>query len=289
MQKKILILLLQLPFYLFGQSDLKPQQLEAIHLLNQMDTSISSAYWPHVQPGEFYQNVKKNILNPERIYQGHVTNFCGYAALSVILCREQPQTYVRLITDLYTRGETNFNSKVYKPSLTVLKTAGDLKGKGKLIINPADQLWLLALPDYFKGYMNLDKKYKLGDENKIWAACTLGKFNDMSRIIGDYSISSHGTDLVRPGGKSNYTFIRNELNKGIVVLYVNSKYLHPSKFRLFVLKAPTHFIIAYDISEKNGVIELKYWDYGLKTVELMTPKRLKKMTYGIIRLNTNPN
>ncbi|MGL6269190.1 MAG: hypothetical protein ACRC2O_14760, partial [Chitinophagaceae bacterium] len=67
------------------------------------------------------------------------------------------------------------------------------------------------------------------------------------------------------------------------------KYLHPSKFRLFVLKAPTHFIIAYDIIEKNGVIELKYWDYGLKTVELMSPRRLKKMTYGIIRLNTNSN
>ena len=149
------------------------------------------------------------------------------------------------------------------------KTAGNLQSKGKLNINPADQLWLMSLPDHFKGYMNLDKKYREGDENKTWAACTLGKFNHMARDLGGYKTTSYGTDLVRPWGKNNIDFIRKEMAKGTVVLFVNSKFLHPSKFRILVLRAPTHYIIVYDIQEVEGIIELKYWDYGLKTVELM--------------------
>ncbi len=283
----VLVFFIIMPGLLKGQSNITSLQEAAIQLLNQqLDTSKSSVFWPHVQPSAFYHNIKMNILYPERIYQGHMTNFCGYSALSVILCREQPREYVRMITDLYTKGETEFNGKKFNPSVAVLQTAGNLNGKGKLILNPADQLWLLALPDYFKGYMNLDKKFSPGDENKIWAACTLGKFNNMSKTLGNYEITSFGSDMIRPVGKNNYEFIRAQMNKGMVVLYVNSKFLHPTKFRIFVLRAPTHYIIAYDIEKVNGVIQLKYWDYGLKTVELMTPKRLKKMTFGIVRFNT---
>jgi hypothetical protein len=285
MQRLLLTILLISPYFALAQTNLSTNQQEALQLLSQMDTSKASAYWPNVKPVAFYQNVKKNILYPEKIYQGHVTNFCGYAAMSVILCRQQPQTYVRSIIELYERGETQVEKHLLKPTEAVRKTAGNLQRKGRLNINPADQLWLMALPDHFKGYMNLDKKYNVGDENKIWAACTLGKFNQMARNLGGYQTTSWGTDLLRPSGKNNIDFIRKEMAKGTVVLFVNSKFLHPSKFRLFVLRAPTHFIIVYDIQEVDGIIELKYWDYGLKTVELMTPKRLKKMTYGIIRLN----
>jgi hypothetical protein len=69
------------------------------------------------------------------------------------------------------------------------------------------------------------------------------------------------------------------------VLYVNSKYLHPSKFRIFTLRAPTHFIILYDIKQEKDAVVFTYWDYGMKTLEVMWPKRIKKMTFGIIRLN----
>jgi hypothetical protein len=285
MSKIILILFLCLPVFLTAQTSLSTNQQEALQLLNQMDTSKASDYWPMVEPAAFYQNVKKNILYPEKIYQGHATNFCGYAAMSVVLCRQQPQAYVRYILELYQKGETQAVGQLIKPTEAVRKTAGNLQRKGKLVINPADQLWLMSLPDQFKGYMNLDKKYKAGDENKTWAACTLGKFNHMARDLGGYKTTSYGTDLMRPLGKNNIDFIRKEMAKGTVVLFVNSKFLHPSKFRILVLRAPTHYIIIYDIQEVDGIIELKYWDYGLKTVELMTPKRLKKMTYGIIRLN----
>jgi hypothetical protein len=273
------------PMYVQAQTNLTANQSDAIRLLEQMDTTKASAFWPHVDPSAFYINVRKNILFPEKIYQGHVTNFCGYAAMSVILCMQQPQLYTRCILDLYTKGETVANGKHIKPTEAVRRTAGKLQGKGRLNINPADQLWLMSLPDQFKGYMNIDKKYNEGDENKIWAACTLGKFNNMAADIGGYTCTSFGTDLVRPWGKNNIDFIKKEMAQGTVVLFVNSKFLHPSKFRILILRAPTHYIIVYDIAVVDGIIEMKYWDYGLKTVELMTPKRLKKMTYGIIRLN----
>lgn len=285
MNRILIIILLVSPFSMQAQTSLNSNQQDALQLLSQMDTSKASTFWPMVEPSAFFHNVKKNILYPEKIYQGHVTNFCGYAAMSVILCRQQPQTYVRSILELYEKGETHLEKHVIKPTEAVRKTAGNLQRKGRLNINPADQLWLMSLPDQFKGYMNLDKKYNPGDENKTWAACTLGKFNHMAQDLGGYKTTSYGTDLIRPGGKNNIDFIRKEMAKGTVVLFVNSKFLHPSKFRILVLRAPTHYIIIYDIQEVDGIIELKYWDYGLKTVELMTPKRLKKMTYGIIRLN----
>jgi hypothetical protein len=261
------------------------RQLLALELLDGMDTTKGSPHWPHIRPGELFLNVRENIVYPEKIYQGHYTNFCGYAALSVILCREHPDEYTRSILELYTRGETNLHGVRLRPSDAIREAAGSLQGKGRLNLNPADQLWLLCLPETFKGYMNLDRRYQRGDENKSWAICTIGKFNQMAGSLVDADVRSWGSDMIRPSGRADVAFIREQLSKGYVVLYVNSKYLHPSKFRVFVLRAPTHYIILYDITEENDVVILKYWDYGLKTLELMKPKRLRKMTFGIIRIN----
>jgi hypothetical protein len=282
------------PVQSVGQSGLpgdglNARQAKALDLLAGMDTTSASPLWPHIRPGEFFMNVRENIVYPEKIYQGHFTNFCGYAAISVILCREHPDAYTRGILELYRKGETTIHGVHIKPSDAIRETAGSLQGKGKLNLNPADQLWLLCLPKTFRGYMNFDRHYERGDENKSWAICTIGKFNKMARKLADADVTSWGSDMIRPGSLSNVEFIREQLSKGPVILYVNSKYLHPTKFRLLVLRAPTHYIILYDIIDRDGVIALKYWDYGLKTVELMKPKRLKKMTFGIIRINPKNN
>jgi hypothetical protein len=267
------------------KKELTKGQQQALELLDRFDITSSSSYWPHISPLSLYENVRTNVLAPEKVYQGHNTNFCGYSAITVVLCRQQPENYVKHVLELYQEGETNVNGHLIKPSASVRENAGVLLGKGKLGINPADQLWLMSLPDHFKSYMNLDKKYKPGDENLIWAACTLGKFNKMAKALGNYKVEAKGTDLIRPGVKDIVTHLRDQLSKGTVVLYVNSKYLRPSKFRIFTLRAPTHFIILYDIRQVDSAVVFTYWDYGLKTLELMTPKRIKKMTFGIIRLN----
>lgn len=287
--------ILALIFLLFGKiieaqvsvtiPPLNEKQQKALELLNRFDTTSSSAYWTNIAAADLYHNIHSNVIRPERVYQGHKTNFCGYSALTVLLCREQPEAYVKYILELYATGQTSIKDELIRPSASVRAAAGILQGKGKLVINPADQLWLMTLPDHFKSYMNIDRKYKPGDENQIWAACTLGKFNRMARTIGNFSVTSKGTDLIRPGVKNLVSHLRDQLSKTEVVLYVNSKYLHPSKFRIFTLRAPTHFIILYDVREENGTVVFTYWDYGLKTLELMSPKRLKKMTFGIIGLS----
>ena len=160
--------------FLTAQSSLSPKQEQALELLNQMDTSKVSAFWPMVEPVAFYQNVKKNILFPEKIYQGHATNFCGYAAMSVVLCSQQPEAYTRYVVELYEKGETQVGGRVDRAHRSSSKDSRQYAAKRQAYINPADQLWLISLPDHFKGYMDVDKKFQTGDENLIWAACTLG-------------------------------------------------------------------------------------------------------------------
>jgi hypothetical protein len=262
-------------------------QERALQALAGFDTTAVYPLWPNVSASGLCRNLRANVLYPEKIYQGHSTNFCGYSALTVLFCKQQPDIYVRLVLDLYTKGRAEINGTVIRPSAAVRAAAGALPGKGKLVLNEADQLWLMALPDHFKSYMNIDRKYKPGDENKIWAACTLGKFNRMARAVGGYEVKSRGTDLVRPGSGDMVGELQEALTSGTVVLYVNSKYLHPSKFRIFTLRAPTHYIILYDIKKDKDVVVFTYWDYGLKTLELISPKRVKKMTFGIVRLHTS--
>jgi hypothetical protein len=229
--------------------------------------------------------VRENILNPERICQGHYTNFCAYAALSVLLARENPVEYARSMVELYSTGETRVQGKRIRPGESIRRMAGTMQGKGLLNLNPADQLWFLALSDAYKGYLNIDRNFHPGDENKAWAICNIGKFNRMASELGGFTITSYGTDLFRPSGKNNAAFIREQVNKGTVVLYVNSRYLQPQKSPLFMLRAPTHYIILHDIREKDGIVELTYWDYGFKTIQQITPKQLREMTFGIILLN----
>ena len=265
----------------------RPKLEQALAALQAADTTRASDFWPNIKPGAYYANLRRNLLHPEGIYQGHSTNFCGYAAFTVLFCRDQPQRYVTMLKDLYEKGTARTGDETITPSPALREACGVLRGKGKLSVNPADQVWLMSLPDHFKGYMNIDRQFQVGDENKIWAACTFGKFNDMARKIGGFEVDAWGSDLIRPMGKKNHAaFIRKQLTQGQVVLYVNSKFLHPSKFRLFVLRAPTHFILVYDIEEAGNTVKLTYWDYGKKTFESMSRKRLKKMIFGISRLNT---
>jgi hypothetical protein len=94
-----------------------------------------------------------------------------------------------------------------------------------------------------------------------------------------------GSDLIRPLVNDYLEYLTLELRKGTVVLFVNSKFLYPSKFRIFNLRAPTHFIILYEVNLIDGFYELKYWDYGMKTVQLFTEKRMHQLIYGVIRFN----
>jgi hypothetical protein len=262
-------------------------QQRAMDILNKADTISASPLWPHINPALFFGNIRKNILYPEKLYQGSATNFCSYAALSVILISYQPEAYVQTILSLYRTGKAALHKKTIAPSKRVRDVAGALKHKGDLEILHADQLWFLSLADNFKGYLNVfDHRYDQGDENTFWSATNYRKFNRMLRKLGNCSVKTAGSDLFRPLGDEAYQYIVEELHRGIVLLFINNKLMHPSKYSQWKLPVPTHYIVLYDMYKLDDMIELKYWDYGLKTELLITERRLQKMVFGITQIKS---
>lgn len=264
------------------KKDLAAYQSKAIALVNATDTSKPSPHWPSIVPHLFWRNVRQNVLQPQSVNQGKSTNFCGYAAFTHILVSYRPDIYVATIIQLYTEGKAAFPKKKLHPDNRVKKAAGTLRNKGVLDANHADQLWFLTLADQFKGYLNwIDQSYKPGDENTLWAATNFSKFNRMLRVIGDYTLEAAGSDMLRPMRGNTLEYLQAKQQEGIVLLYLNSKFLHPTRFTLFKLRAPTHFVVLYEVFETPYGIEFKYWDYGLKTAQQLTPKRLRKIIFGI--------
>jgi len=266
-----------------NSATLNPPQLRALELLNQMDTTSTSRFWPHIKPSLFFSNIRNNILKPGKINQGQNTNFCSYAALTHLLIRYQPDTYTEMILSLYFTGKAKLYSKrTIKPSERVRNSAGSLSHKGEMNIHHADQLWFLAMADSFKGYLNFfNRKYKIGDENTFWAATNYSKFNKMLREFGGYRVHSIGSDLLRPWKKDIHGYLVSQLDTGLVMIYINNKLMYPHSFNLLNLPVPTHFVVLYELNKIDNMYEIKYWDYGLKTELLLTKKRLKKTIYGV--------
>jgi hypothetical protein len=266
-------------------SELNPAQQRALELLNGSDTISTSPLWPHIKPAYFFSNIRTNILCPGKINQGHNTNFCSYAALTHLLIKYEPDNYTRMILSLYFTGKANlYSKKILAPSKRVKEAAGLLNDNGELNILHADQLWFLTMADNFKGYLNLfDHKYEIGDENRFWAATNYSKFNRMLREFGGYQVHAIGSDLIRPWkNKENlFKYMVSMLDTGLVMMYINNKLMYPHKFVLFTLPSPTHFVVLYELYKIDDMIEIKYWDYGLKTEQLITMKRFKKMIYGV--------
>jgi len=254
----------------------------ALSILADEDTISASPIWPNINPSLFFRNISDNVRFPSRINQGTSTNFCSFAALTHLLLKYKPDVYVRILISLYRTGGAELEKKSLKPKKEILQAAGMLKNKGELDVLHANQLWFLTLADQFKGYLNFfDHKYNRGDENKIWAATNYAKFNTMLRYFTNFRVMSTGSDLFRPSKNDFYEYISGQLREGVVILYLNSKYMHPTKYTNITLRAPTHFVVLYEMYKVGDLIEIKYWDYGLKTEQLITKRRLFKMIFGV--------
>ncbi len=265
---------------------LEARQQKAITMLNKEDTTVASSLFPNINPAFFFSNIRKNILFPDYINQGKSTNFCGYAALTHLLIRYHPDVYTKHILSLYHNGNATLKKRKLSASLEIRVAAGTLKNKGMLDVWHADQLWFLTLADQFKGYMNfIDQRYNPGDENRIWAGTNYRKFNKMLMHFTDDTLTRRGSDLLRPFTGNFYGYISAQLNKGVVLMYVNSKYLYPHRYSLFRLRAPTHFIVLYNMYKVDDMIEIQYWDYGLRTEQQITRKRLRQLVFGVTTIN----
>lgn len=257
---------------------------EAENWINKIDTLPRSSYWPKIDPFLFLQNLKQNIKNPVIINAGRSTDFCAYGAVTYIMVRDNPLGYVKCLIDLYLLGEARYGDIKLTPSVEIKLAAGTLQFKGRLDIRPADQLWFLCLADHFKGYINIfDNHYKTGDENRLWAGVNYNKFNRMMRRLLNYKINAKGSDLIRPWWVGDlYTYLKENINKGTTVLFLNNTYLHRKTHSSIKPRIPTHYVILEQISkDDDDLVTIIYWDYGARSLRQVKPEFLRKIVYGI--------
>lgn len=268
-----------------GNADTTPlsNKKAALAFLEKQKGLKESKYWLNVDPVLFLQNLKNNIENPLGLYEGRSTNFCAYAALSYLPLHYDPLSYTIFMIELYKNGKALYGKEYFEPSREVKLAAGTLTFKGELDVRPADQLWFMALADHFKGYLNFfDKNYNSGDENKLWASVNFSKFNRMVRRLFNYRVVAVGSDLFRPGIRDIYEYLSNRLQKGTVALFVNNLDLYKKNHTRLKIDVPTHFIILLDVEEvEDDKIAVTYWDYGFRSRQILSPKFLKKLIFGI--------
>ncbi len=258
-------------------------QQQALAFLAAQGELKASLFWPKIKPDRFLENLKQNIQQPLKLYEGRSTNFCAYAALSYLPLHDDPLGFVTFMLQLYNNGNAKYGNEYFKPSKPIQLAAGGLNFKGELDIRPADQLWFLSLADHFKGYLNLfDKHFDIGDENKMWAAVNYSKFNRMIRRLFNYNVAAAGSDLVRPHGVNDvYNYLAERLQTGNVALFVNNLSLYKKNHTRLKLAVPTHFIILLDIKKIGDKIAFTYWDYGGKSLQELSPYFLRKIIFGI--------
>ncbi len=254
----------------------------ALDFLDKQGVLEPSKFWPNVAPAAFLLNIRKNIENPLGIYEGRSTNFCAYAAISYLPLHYDPLGYTKFLIKIYKEGKAVYGKEYFEPTAEVKIAAGTLSFKGELDVRPADQLWFLALADHFKGYLNwLDRRFNPGDENKMWAAVNFSKFNRMVRRLFNYRVNAIGSDLLRPGVRDEFEYLSERLQTGSVALFVNNLDLYKKSHTMIKVGVPTHFIILLDIAEVDDKIAITYWDYGGRSRQLLSPKFLDKIIFGI--------
>lgn len=267
---------------LFSDTGSITTQIHALQFIEKKADLQQSKYWPNVHPIAFLQNLKKNIEHPLSLYEGSSTNFCGYAALSYLPLHNDPLGYLRFMLQLYSEGKAQYGKENFEPSKEVMQAAGTLSFKGELDVHPADQLWFLALADHFKGYVNFfDKHYDAGNENTMWASVNFGKFNRMIRKLFNYRVTAVGSDLIRPDIRDVFDYLSERIKTGTVALFVNNLDLYKKNHSKVKLMIPTHYVILLDIREVGDKIAITYWDYGGKTLQIVSPAFLKRIVFGI--------
>jgi hypothetical protein len=261
----------------------EPDRLKALAYLRTIDTLQTSKHWPYVNPRRFFANLKSNIENPYTFSTGRGTYFCAFGAVSYTCLKNEPYRYAVCMAELYKNGKAQYRNVLIVPSDSVKAAAGNMRYQGDLDINHADQIWFLSLADRFKGYVNIfNKKYNSGDENTMWAATNLAKFNRMLRRMCKYKVYSRGSDFIRPWIKDKYEFIKQRMEEGEVYLYINNTVFRKKNHNMTQLIVPTHFIVITDLNKKeNGDVVVKYWDGSYKTQKETSIRAFRKIIYGI--------
>lgn len=264
------------------QQDIQAERARAIVLLKGADTISQSVYWPHIKPADYFKNVRQNIEYPLQLTTGSGTNFCSYGAVSYTSLMNEPERYAACMIDLYVKGEAYYRKVRLHPSQSIRESAGTMQYQGTLDTRPADQVWFLCLAHRFKGYLNFfNRRYQKGDENSMWAATNLAKFNRMLRRLCKYKVGSHGFDIIRPGRRNMVSFFEEKLKGGEVYLYLNNTILRRKTHNRIRQKLPSHYVVLLGIThEGDNLTTITYWDGDYKTVKEITNRQLRQVMFG---------
>lgn len=265
--------------------ELPANQLSTLRFLDSLGHLDNSPHWPNVEPGLFLENLRVFATTPLKFYEGKVTNFCAYSALTYIPLNYDPEGFSRFMIKLYREGKATMGKVDFHPSKAVRQEAGLIRYKGALDISPAGQMWFLVLADHFKGYLNIfNHRFDKGDENTLWASTNFAKFNRMLRRLFPFKVHARGADIIRPSISAGriYEYLRSKLDEGPVFLYLNNRLLYKKTHVVARFGIPTHYVLLMDIYEAdNGKLNIVYWDYGRKSLQQVTPAFLKKIIFGI--------
>jgi len=265
---------------------LPEQQRQTLAFLDSLRVLERSPHWPNVDPQLFLENLRVFATTPLKFYEGKVTNFCAYSALTYIPLNFEPLAFSRFMVRLYREGSASLGNARFTPGNAIQKEAGLIKYKGALDISPAGQMWFLVLADHFKGYLNIfNHRFHKGDENTLWASTNFAKFNRMLRRLFPFlKVKAKGADIIRPwiSAKKLCPYLREQLKGGPVFLYLNNRLFYRKTHVAARFGIPTHFVLLLDINEaQNGKYNIIYWDYGRKSLQQVTPAFLKKIVFGI--------
>ncbi len=267
----------------FGDSVQTSTSNQAVAWLDSVQRTDSSKYWINVPPGIFFENLRGFAISPLKFYEGRTNNFCAYSALTYLPLKNDPLGFCQFMLKLYQQGKANYNGVNFRPGKAIQKEAGLLIYKGALDLNPAAQMWFLCLADRFKGYLNfVNLNFDKGDENSLWASTNYSKFNRMLRKICKLRVRARGSDLMRPWIDDLFIHIEERLKKGTVFLYLNNRLIYRKKHTSSRFSIPTHYILLLDIQKvDDNKINLIYWDYGLKSLQQISPELLRKAVFGV--------
>ena len=258
-----------------------PSQAKA--WLDSLQRTDSSTYWINVEPAIFLENLRGFATSPLKFYEGRTNNFCAYSALTYLPLKNDPLGFCQFMLKLYKEGKASYNNVSFKPGKAILLEAGLLKYKGALDLNPAAQMWFLCLADRFKGYLNfINLNFDKGDENTLWASTNFSKFNRILRKAFKLKVRARGSDIIRPWIKDPYGYMKERLKRGTVFLYLNNRFLYRKKHTSSRFSIPTHYILLLDIQKiDDNKINIIYWDYGMKSLQQISPILLRKAVFGI--------
>jgi hypothetical protein len=255
---------------------------EAIRYVQTLSVPDSSALWPNVRPVYLLENLNHFVTAPLYAFENKNTNFCGYTAISFILFEKDPVGFVKFILQLYKEGKATIGNVEFEPSSAIRTTAGSLKYKGTMDINPATQMWYLTFADHFKGYLNIfNRRYQPGDENTMWASTNFAKFNRMLRKMFNWKVRARGADLVRPPIHNLHAYIEEKLKTGVVFLYLNNRLLYKKKHVGTRLGIPTHYVVLKHIAFAGDQVDIQYMDGGRMTLQQISPALLKRIVFGV--------